>query len=119
MILNNCDNCGRLYIKKLDNYCSACVKIRYTEIQQIKGWIAATKVPHLQNIERETGVTPERFKHYLQEGRIKTYDKVRGNCERCNLDTIVKTRTILCKNCQEIIKNPKKYVDAKFRTRHE
>ena len=105
MNLANCPKCGKLFVKGQHNICPACLKIRYVEIQQIKGWISATTVPKLENIEKEIFVSAENFKEYLADGWIKPFNKVIGNCEKCGIETRISTRNILCDKCIQALKH--------------
>lgn len=104
MGLANCIECGKVFVKQLDNICPACVKVRENEIDIIREWITKKEFPKLQNIEAETGISESNFRKNLLEGRIKAFKKVIANCEVCGKETNLETKNIICKDCRGSLK---------------
>lgn len=106
MQLDNCENCGKVFIKKFENLCPACIKIRFIEIQKLKGWISTCPNPSFSNVEELTGVNPKNLRNYIMESRINTYGKLKATCEICGTNITVKSKHIVCSICM------KKLVDS-------
>jgi hypothetical protein len=103
MALENCQKCGKLFIRRFEPLCPACIKKRYVEVQSIKGWIVSKKDPHLSDLEADIGISPEVFIEHLQKERFKTRGKVKANCEHCGRIMTIKTRYLYCVLCMEIL----------------
>jgi rubrerythrin len=119
MQLDNCPECGRLFVKKHEKCCPACIKNSFVEIQSIKGWIATTKEPHLNSIEKDINVPVKKFLEYLQKERFKTFGKVKANCEVCGRSFTIKTRHMVCSICLENIVKSNGGIHSHFYSRED
>lgn len=104
MGIANCKECGKVFVKTLDNTCPDCSNKRKQELQKIEEWIKQKNTPVLTKIEEEIGISEKTFMKYVLDGRIRSFNKVLAPCDVCKELTKLETKNVICKDCRSSIK---------------
>lgn len=117
--LDNCPKCGQLFLKRQESICISCLKERESDKEKIKAWINSSHTLTLETLFEDTGVNEKTFRDLLAEGRIKTLNRVRSNCDICGATIIIKSRHVLCETCRDKIKNLNGGIHSCFHSKRE
>ena len=84
--LKNCRTCNRLFMYSFGpQVCQHCLKSDEEDFKKVKDYLNQFPGVTLQEVSKETGVSSNKIRRYLKEGRLE----VSGNssillqCEKC------------------------------------
>ncbi len=97
-MMRNCTGCNAVFVHPHNTLCPQCVKERNAEFNKVKVYLQRHPKSKLQEIVNETGVSLDRVREFVAEGRLKIIPiDLEINCQICG--SLITTGRI-CQKCQ-------------------
>ncbi|UCZ52698.1 hypothetical protein LGQ02_18100 [Bacillus shivajii] len=110
--LQNCPNCGELFVKAFRPVCSKCHREIEEKFETVYTFIRKreNRQSPLEEVHAKTGVERDLITQFIREGRINLsqFPNLGYPCEKCG-DNIREGR--LCRNCREGIQSDLDTID--------
>ncbi|WP_127581205.1 flagellar protein [Paenibacillus koleovorans] len=86
MNLDNCPQCGKLYVKNSYNACPACLRAVEDQYQACVQFLRRNRTSSIYELSEATGVSVRQITKFIREGRITNREapNVQTPCEVCN-----------------------------------
>lgn len=102
--LDNCPECGQLFVRSVRSVCNNCYKKVEEDFQKVYQYIKQreNRMSTIYEVSEATGVKVTQIRQFIKEGRLRLADfpNMGYPCERCG--TIIKTGN-LCDECKRFI----------------
>ncbi|MFS1514802.1 flagellar protein [Chengkuizengella sp. SCS-71B] len=114
--LNNCINCGRLFVKNVSNICPRCVEDINQQYERCTEYIKENRACTIYELSEETDVSVRQITQFIHEGRILIGElvnlgypcnscgqliKVGKICDNCSLRIAREVRDVTSRNAEE------------------
>lgn len=105
--LDNCPNCGQLFVKGLRSVCNNCYKEVEKQFETVYRFLRnkENRKSTIYEVSDNTGVTVSQIREFIREGRLRLaeFPNMGYPCERCGTNLI--TTGQLCDECKKFIDN--------------
>lgn len=97
-MLRNCSECNKIFSHRINKLCPECVKNRNNQFNLVKDYLRSHPNALLGKVVTETGVSVERVKEFIQEGRLKVIPAdYHHKCQLCGTRI---TSGKICNQCE-------------------
>ncbi|WP_096202422.1 TIGR03826 family flagellar region protein [Bacillus sp. FJAT-45350] len=111
--LENCPQCGGLFIKAFRNICEKCQKELDANFEKVYGFIRKkeNRMASMEEVCSKTEVPEEQIYRFIKEGRLKLshFPNLGYPCDSCG--TMIREGR-LCSSCQQQISQDLKQYDT-------
>lgn len=118
--LDNCQRCGRLYVRNVRGICEECRKEEDKLFDKVYQFIRKRENRQATIVEvvEATGVPEETIMRFVKEGRLRTtqFPNLGYRCEKCG--TMIQHGK-LCKKCTQTLQTELKKHEEEKRKREE
>ncbi|MFE5324119.1 flagellar protein [Paenibacillus sp. NPDC056579] len=97
--VDNCQRCGRVYVKNNYGLCGNCIKEIDLQYEKCLKYLRENRACYITELSEATGVSIKQITKFIREGRISINNNpnMAYNCEVCN--TPIRVHTI-CDSCR-------------------
>lgn len=93
MPLDNCEDCGTLFLKTVSSLCPVCLAAEEEDYEKVRGELRDTPGLQPEELSEKTGVRLDRILKFIRNGSLKA----RGlTCQRCGVPI---TEGRYCEEC--------------------
>lgn len=98
--IDNCPQCGSLYVKNFKEVCPACMKGIEMQYEKCSKYLRENRKSNLQELHEATEVPYKQIIKFIKEGRISLYDmpNLSYPCEVCG--SMIREQT-MCDSCRK------------------